>query len=188
MTIPSPFDAPDAWDTLAIGGLPFTGAFEFGGDLLTRKLDRRHSAGRDGARIRDRGYDLAEITLTLRLWESKHFEELDALVRLLFPRGADPTRRAAYSCPHPALALAGITEVYAKKMGALSQSSPTLWTTEIALVEYRAEAQQVAGRSRTRAVQQRPDLGANATAFTGTEAVPPAAATPPSTAGAADPD
>jgi hypothetical protein len=187
LTITSPIDDPESWDTLVIGGLSFTGAFEFGGDLLTRKLDRRHSAGRDGARIRDRGYDLAEITLTLRLWESKHFEQLDALVRLLFPRGADPTRRAAYSCAHPALALAGITEVYAKKMGSLTQGSPTLWTTEISLVEYRAEAQQ-AGRSRSRTVQQRPDLGANATAFSGTEAVPPAAATPPSAAGAADPD
>ena len=30
-SIPSPFDAPDAWDTLAIGGLLFSGAFEFGG-------------------------------------------------------------------------------------------------------------------------------------------------------------
>ena len=186
MTIPSPIDDPESWDTLVIGGLPFTGSFEFTGDVLTRKLDRRHSAGRDGARIRDKGYDLAEITLKLSLWEPAHFAELEALVRLLFPRGADTTRRAAYACAHPALALAGITEVYAKKMGALSQGSPTLWTTEIALVEYRAEAQ--AARSRSRTVQQRPDLGANATAFTGTEPAPPAAATPPSAAGAADPD
>lgn len=184
--IPSPIDEPEAWDTLVIGGLSFSGAFEFSGDLLTRKLDRRHSAGRDGARIRDRGYDLATIKLNLRLWEPKHFVELEALVRLLFPRGADVARRAAYACAHPALALAGITEVYARTMGALSQTSPTLWTTEIELVEYRAEAQ--AARSRSRTVQQRPDLGANATAFTGTEAVPPAAATPPSAAGAADPD
>lgn len=183
--IPSPIDDPEAWDALVIGGVAFTGAFEFTGDLLTRKLDRRHSAGRDGARIRDRGYDLATIKLSLRLWEPEHFAELEALVRLLFPRGADTTRRAAYSCVHPALALAGITEVYARTMGALSQTSPGLWTTEIELVEYREEAQQ---RSRTRRVQQRPDLGANATAFPGTEAVPPAAATPPSAAGAADPD
>lgn len=183
--IASPVDDPESWDTLVIGGLAFSGAFEFTGSVLTRKLDRRHSAGRDGARIRDRGYDLAEIKLNLRLWETKHFTELDALVRLLFPRGADVARRAAYACAHPALALAGITEVYAKSMEALSQTSPGLWTTTIDLVEYRAEAQQ---RSRSRTVRQRPDLGANRTAFTGTEAVPPAAATPPSTAGAADPD
>lgn len=185
--IPSPIDQPEAWDTLVIGGIGFSGGFEFTGSVLTRKLDRRHSAGRDGARIRDRGYDLAEIKLNLRLWEPEHFDELEALVRLLFPRGADVARRAAYACAHPALALAGITEVYAKSMETLSQSSPTLWTTTIDLVEYRAEAQ-ASRTSRSRTVQQRPDLGANRTAFAGTEAVPPAAATPPSAAGAADPD
>lgn len=184
--IPAPTDSPDAWDALTIGGVQFSGGFEFTGTLLKRKLDSRHAAGRDGARIRDRGYDLAEIRLALRLWEPTHFEELEALVRLLFPRGADVTRRAAYACAHPALALAGITEVYAKSMEAVTQTSPGLWTTTLDLVEYRAEAQTSSSRSRT--VRQRPDLGANATAFTGTEPAPPAAATPPSAAGAADPD
>lgn len=180
-----PLTSPAAWDELTLGGVRFTGGFEFSGDVLVRKLDRRHAAGRDGARIRDRGYDLAKIRLQLRCWQPQHFEELDALVRLLFPRSADTTRRAAYACPHPALALAGIAEVYAERMSALTQSSPTLWTTDIDLVEYRADAQQ---RSRSRTVRQRPDLGANATAFTGTEPSPPAAATPPSAAGAAEPD
>ena len=180
-----PITSSSAWDTLTIGGLSFSGGFELSGDVLVRKLDRRHSAGRDGARVRDRGYDLAKIRLTLRCWEREHFDELEAIVRLLFPRSADTTRRAAYSLPHPALALAGIAEVYAERMSTLTQSSPTLWTTDIDLVEYRAEAQQ---RSRSRTVRQRPDLGANRTAFTGTEAAPPAAAAPPSTSGAADPD
>lgn len=180
-----PLTSPAAWDALSIGGLAFTGGFEFSGDVLVRKLDRRHAAGRDGARVRDRGYDLAKIKLQLRCWEPQHFEELDALVRLLFPRSADTSRRAAYSCPHPALALAGIAEVYAERMSALTQSSPSLWTTDIDLVEYRPEVQ---AASRSRTVQQRPDLGANRTAFTGTEPSPPAAAAPPSTSGAADPD
>lgn len=180
-----PITSSSAWDTLTIGGLSFSGGFELSGDVLVRKLDRRHSAGRDGARVRDRGYDLAKIRLTLRCWEREHFDELEAIVRLLFPRSADTTRRAAYSLPHPALALAGIAEVYAERMSTLTQSSPTLWTTDIDLVEYRAEAQQ---RSRSRTVRQRPDLGANRTAFTGTEAAPPAASAPPSTSGAADPD
>ncbi len=184
--IVSPLEDPLSWDTLVIGGVTFTGGFEFTGDLFTRKLDRRHSSGRDGARIRDRGYDLAEIKLTLHLWETKHFEEFETLVRLLFPRGADTTRRAAYSCTHPVLAVAGITEVYARKLSVLTQTAPSLWSSELTLVEYRPEPP--SHRSRTRTVRQEPDIGANATAFTGTEPVPPAAATPPSAAGAADPD
>lgn len=186
MSIPDPITAPDAWDKLVIGGVEFRGGFEFDGELLKRKLDRRHSAGRDGARVRDRGYDLAKIKLSLSLWEPEHFSDLEALTRLLFPRDADVTRRAAYACAHPALALAGISEVYGEAAGALKQTSPGLWSVTLDLVEYRPDAQQRAGRSR--AVAARPDLGANATAFTGTEPAPPAAATPPSASGAADPD
>lgn len=176
MTIPSPISNPEAWDTLTIGGLSFSGGFEFSGEVLKRKLDHRHSAGRDGARIRDRGYDLAEIKLSLRCYQTLHFEQLGALVALLFPRGADPAQRAAYACAHPALAIAGITEVYAKVMDTLHQTSPGLWETTIDLVEYRAAA----NRTVAHRVTQRPSIAAsNPTAFTGTEAAPP---TPPSAA------
>ena len=177
MTVPSPFAAPDTWDSLKIGGVSFTGTFEFAGDLIVKKLDHRHSAGRDGARIRDRGYDLARIKLRLDITEDRHFTELAALVRLLFPRDADTTRRAAYACSHPALALAGIAEIYASKLGALKPTDSGRWTVDVDLVEYRPDAQQTQSRSRT--VQQRPDLGANRTAFTGVTAAP-ATPTPPS--------
>lgn len=178
MTAPNPFDNADVWDTLNIGGCGFGGAFEFSGDALKRRLDRRHASGRDGAHIRDRGYDIAELTLTLKLWESGHWSDLEALVALLFPRSADATRRNAHSCAHPALALAGITEVYATGMDVPKQTSPTLWEVTIKLVEYRPEAP----RNVSRTPRAQPDIGANRTAFTGTEPAPPAP-TPPSTPG-----
>lgn len=178
--IPSPFTDAATWDTLTIGGVSFRGTFEFSGEVLKRRLDTRHAAGRDGARIRDKGYALAELTLTLRAWEPEHWDDLTALVALLFPRGTDPTRRNAHSCAHPALALAGISELYATSMDAPRQTEAGLWEVSIKLVEYRHEAQQSRNVSRTPAAQ--PDLGANRTAFTGTEAAPPAP-TPPSTPG-----
>lgn len=177
---PSPFDDPESWDALSIGGVTFSGAFEFSGEVLKRKLDRRHAAGRDGARIRDKGYELATLTLTLRVYEPPHWTDLEALVALLFPRGTDSTRRNAHACAHPALALAGITEVYATAMDAPRQTEPTVWEVSIKLVEYRPEAQQSHNVSRTPRAQ--PDIGANATAFTGTEAAPPAP-TPPAAPG-----
>jgi hypothetical protein len=136
VTIPSPISNPEAWGRLVIGGVEFRGAFEFSGDALKRKLDHRHSASRDGARIRDRGYDLAKIKLALRCYEDEHFEDLEALVRLLFPRDADATRRAAYACTHPALAVAGITEVYAESMDVLHmvEERGRVWGTTIDLV------------------------------------------------------
>jgi hypothetical protein len=180
VTLPSPLSNPEAWDRLVIGGVEFRGAFEFSGDALKRKLDHRHSASRDGARIRDRGYDLAKIKLSLRCYEDEHFEDLEALVRLLFPRDADATRRAAYACTHPALAVAGITEVYAESMDVLHmvEERGRVWGTTIDLVEYRPEAQRRVGRT----VQRRPDLSQNRTAFTGLQPIPPPAAPSTSTA------
>lgn len=182
--IPDPFTDPDSWDTLTIGGVSFGGTFKFDGKLLARKLDRRHAAGRDGARIRDKGYEIAEITLTLTCFEAQHWYDLEALVALLFPRGADPSRRNAHACPHPVLALAGITEVYAVSMDAPQQSMEGAgrWDVTIHLVEYRPEAQ----RNVSRTPRSVPEIGSNATALTGTEAAPPTPPTPPATPGPND--
>ena len=68
----NPFIDPDAWDTLVIGGVGFAGQHEWSGDVLKRRLDRRHAPGRDGARVRDKGYDLAELELTLKCTAAKH--------------------------------------------------------------------------------------------------------------------
>lgn len=178
--IPSPFADAATWDVLDIGGVTFSGAFVFSGTALKRKLDRRHSPGRDGARIRDKGYDLAELSLSLRCYEEEHWTEAQALIALLFPRGGDATRRNAHACNHPALALAGITKVYATEMDTPAVDDQTKAVAiSIKLVEYRDAAQVRRNVSRRPAVA--PDIGANRTAFTGTEAVPPAAPTPPAT-------
>jgi len=175
--IPSPFDEPDAWDTLDVGGVTFSGWFKFSGTALKRKLDRRHAPGRDGARVRDKGYDLAELTLTLRCIEPEHWRELEALVALLFPRSADASRRDAHDCHHPALALAGITRVYATEMEVPDPDDKGAVNVTIKLVEHR----DLPRRNVSRTPRAAPDIGANATAFTGVEAAPPAAPTPPAT-------
>lgn len=175
MSIANPFTNPDAWDTLVIGGVTFRGQHQWSGTVLKRKLDRRHAAGRDGARLRDKGYDVAELELTLKCTTAEHWDDLCALVALLFPRGVDSTRRLAHACGHPALALAGIHEVYPVSMDSVRQTEPTVWEASIKLTEYSTAAQaNVSHRPRAA-----PDIGSTATAFTGTEAAPPAAPTPP---------
>ena len=183
MTIPSPFVDAETWDALTLGGVRFRGTFEWGGDLIKRKLDRRHAAGRDGATVRDKGYDLAEIDLTLTVIDSDQWEDLQALVGVVFPRSTTPRARNALTCAHPQLALAGITTLYGTSMGPLQQSSPTKWTVTMKFVEHRASAQ--GGRSVSRTPPVAPDLGSNATAFTNTEPAP--APTPPPTPGPAAP-
>jgi hypothetical protein len=173
VTVPSPFADPESWDQLTIGGQRFRGTFHWGGDLIKRKLDHRHAAGRDGARVRDKGYDLAELDLTLTITTDDEWSDFVALVALVFPRAATPTTRNAHGCAHPELALAGITEIYGTSMGPPTQASPTKWEVTLKFVEYRAVAQ--ARRNVSRTPQAAPDLGANnPTAFG-----PPAPTSPP---------
>ena len=183
MSIPSPFDDAETWDTLVLGGARFRGTFEWGGELIKRKLDRRHAAGRDGARVRDKGYDLAEIDLTLTVTSSEEWEDLQAIIALVFPRAASPGSRNALTCTHPALALAGISKLYGTSMGPLSQSSPTKWTVTLKLAEYRDPP--TGGTSVSRTPRPAPDIGANRTAFSGTEQAP--APTPPPAPGPSAP-
>lgn len=165
-TLPSPLADPTPWDAPRIAGVAWTGGFTARGDLLKRKLDARGAAGRDGARIRDRGYDLAEIDLTLTLYADEHFDQLAQIVSSMFPRSTDTTRRVAWPVVHPALAFAGITEVYAKSLGALEGPDEAMrWTVSISCVEYRPEAQRSTAHRPRAAAQTAPDLGANRTAF-----------------------
>lgn len=171
---PSPFVDPESWDTLILGGQQFRGTFRWGGDLIKRKLDHRHAAGRDGARVRDKGYDLAEVDLTLTITNDDEWQDMLALVALVFPRSATPTARNAHACAHPELALAGISELYGVSMGPVTEANPTKYEVTMKFVEYRAGAQTNTSRT-PRAV---PDLSANnPTAFTGTAPAPPP--TPP---------
>lgn len=175
-TLPSPLADPTPWDAPRIAGVSWTGGLEIGGDLLKRKLDTRPSAGRDGARIRDRGYDLAEIDLTFTLYKTEHFGQLSQIVSALFPRSTDTTRRRAWPVVHPALGFAGITEIYGKALGALKGPDEQMrWTIQVSCVQYRPEAQRTTAHRPTAATAA-PDLGANATAFDRqVERAPPAA-------------
>ena len=62
------------------------------------------------------------------IWEANHVWLIFVIVLLFtgFPRAFYALGEALFVPFH--LALAGITEVYAKSMETLSQSSPTLWT------------------------------------------------------------
>ena len=179
MSVVDPYSAPQAWDTLSIEGLTLTCSFEWSGDAIKRKLDRRHAPGRDGARIRDKGYDLAKIKLSLTLYEAQHFTELADLVALLFPRGGPTNRRAAVRCGYPTLAIAGITQLYPESMGMLKQETAGTgkWTVEIDFTEFRPAAN--APRAHVvRSAPSTPSVPVNAAIAAATTAAPSASFQP----------
>lgn len=133
----------EAWQGITLGTVRFTGEVKLSGAALKKKLDRRRAPGADGARIVDRGFDLAEITLHLRGWEEPdgsgddHLAQLDAIQEAAFPRGGPATRRNALDVVHPALNRAGITQLYFTEAGLLEDQEDGSFTQEFKAVEYR---------------------------------------------------
>jgi hypothetical protein len=114
-TLVVPHDAGvSAWDTIRIGGVTYTGVVKVSGDGLKKKIDKRKAAGADGARIVDKGFDLADFTIRLEGWLPEHGPMLERIMRMACPRGPSVGAHARVSQPieYPSLAACDITEVY----------------------------------------------------------------------------
>lgn len=109
-------DAPDAWDTIIIAGAVMPGHAIVSGDGISRDIDLKKSPGRDGARLRDRGYQNAKFSIEIQVWEADQLEELQRRLEDLQPKRRGGTRNAL-DVAHPALAMLGITAMYVEGIG-----------------------------------------------------------------------
>ncbi len=78
-------EAPDPWDVLKLGGRTVPGITEITG-RAGRKIDIRSPPGGDGARVRDRGYEPAQLEARVRVWTKAQLEELHELLAEIHPR------------------------------------------------------------------------------------------------------
>lgn len=109
-------DSDSAWDRITLGGIAFGGLAEVDGDALKRRITRHRASGSNGSRLTDRGLDTVEVTIRLIAWTDEHAEELDRLRDILVPRTRPTRGRVAVAVSHPALAWAGITQLYASEV------------------------------------------------------------------------
>lgn len=134
----------DAWNRFVVGGVTFTGEVEISGDAIKKKLDRRRRSGSDGGTSVDRGRDMRHATVKLTAFDDEHLLQLER-IRLV----ADPAatqRRNALAVTHPALAFAGIGQVYVESMSLPKPSNKLGVEVEIKLREHREPT----NRNRTR--------------------------------------
>lgn len=85
--MPIPFwdDAPGAWETLSLGGVTLPGLASVSG-RVARKMDTRSRAGADGATVRDRGYEPAQIEIHVKVWTAEQLEQLTNVLATIHPR------------------------------------------------------------------------------------------------------
>ncbi len=128
-----------AWDRIRIGGVLFEGKVDVDGTPWKKKRDKRHSRGHNGARSVGAGYDLGEWTITLMAFDDATDAQLGELVDVV--TGGSPATQDlhALSIDHPALAVAGVSQVTFKEGDAPSPSGPggmLVW--KIKVEEYKA--------------------------------------------------
>lgn len=180
---PSPFAQPDLWDALGIAGVLFLGIVKVSGEPIGVDLDVRKHAGADGGTIRDKGFKLAKVKITLRIWDEETWVSFDGLLPAIDPR-RQAGRRTPVDIDHPSLAQRGVWKVYVESIGLPDVKDDG--SVEVAINALEFHPPSGANVARTARASASPDIGANRTAFTGLEQAPPSA-TPPSTTGAASP-
>lgn len=78
-------DTPDPWDVLVLGGLTVPGITTVTG-RASRKMDTRSGPGSDGARVRDKGYEPAQVEARNRIWRADQLAALTTLLATINPR------------------------------------------------------------------------------------------------------
>lgn len=173
-------DSDSPWDRIAFGTLAFGGVCEVDGDALKRKVTRHRASGSNGARITDRGLDTVEVTIKLIAWTDEHAAQLDAIRDLLIPRTRPTRGRSAVAVTHPALAWAGITQIYATEVSLPKVDGSRLVVT-VKATEYKEPAPGNATR-RARPATQDAQVASGVQALYSANPIPA-----PSASGAASP-
>lgn len=114
-TIPNWYEQADAWDAVIIQGFPLPG-LSHATATTGRKIDVRSVRGKDGARIRDGGYQPAKVEVECIVWDTNDLQVLSEAIEAIQPRGG--TARSPIQIQHPALAAIGISQVYVESIQA----------------------------------------------------------------------
>lgn len=156
-------NAPDLWDELRLGGVTLPGAARVR-VALRRKIDSRSAPGQNGARLIDKGADVAKLFVALTCdaedwynlsavsWRATYRRERrraytsvtsdqDGNVRVETPPYVRPGDRAPVRIEHPKAAVYGIEWVYVASLTDDGPDAHGLMTVSLELHEYIPDAQ-----------------------------------------------
>lgn len=175
MTTPFPKNNARAWDYIVIDGRRVPCLTDYPKTKRAKKTDAKSAFGRNGARVVDRGYGIAEVSVTVWLWTEEHFREWDAILAAILPP-AGTRQRNAVAIEHPTLAQLAINQIIVKSVGSIDAKGKGLFSVAFEALEYNPEAMRP--RSRGNATQVPRAQFATATALDGPQTTAPGASTP----------
>jgi hypothetical protein len=123
-----------SWDNVIIADRAMPCLTEYPDADAGRKLDAKSAPGSSGGVVRDLGYDLANVTFTLFMWESDHFRRLNELLSSVFPRAGK--RRDAVRVYHPVLEPLRIEYVVIQSISAIKRVQAQLFKCVLKSIEH----------------------------------------------------
>lgn len=126
----------DQWDRLVLGPSPLPGVWRVE-TAAVRKIDVKKAKGLDGERLKDEGYQNAQLVLTGKLVSLEAWALLQALLPTIHPKamGKVGAPRSALGITHPTTQFLGIDAVYVTEIGA-PQVDNGICTVVIKALEY----------------------------------------------------
>lgn len=143
-------DDPLAWDTLILNDEIWPGVCEISGAGVSRKVDVKKGKGEDGATLKDEGYDLARLSITLTIYSDGDWVELQRLLPTIHPRRKGGTR-TPISIVNPQCNLLGVSSIYIDKISIPKKpkSGDGLVELEMSAIEWVPEPAPVKGGAGT---------------------------------------
>ena len=103
-------DRSEEWDTITLGSYVLPGVWDVEDGNVKRVLDIKKAPGRDGATIKDEGYENGRLRLVGQLISNDDWKALQVVMRKLHPRKKG-TASQLLRIVHPKSALMGIHTV-----------------------------------------------------------------------------
>ncbi len=138
---------PKLWQVLRINDWDAPGVAQVE-CTIGRKLDDKSAGGSDGGTITDKGYTLAPVRVTLKIWTAQHWADMQDLLDKLQAR-RNLAQRDPVSMFHPAIACLGVEKVVLKDMGSPRPSStPGAYEVTFNFLEYNPPPRSASSRTR----------------------------------------
>lgn len=123
----------DSWDTIFLAGIQMPGLARIEGDLK-RMVDKKKASGVNGARVTHKGFDAAEFSIVVQLWEKSHLPAFEKIVALFKPKSGSAPK--SVDCYHPALEMLRITSCEILSISFLRHAGRGIYETTLKCIEW----------------------------------------------------
>lgn len=131
--------ADQTWQTFWLDEEPMPGVARVKGDL-TRKLEVKKTKGKDGANIKDNGYQPSKFTVELTIWNNDQWQSFQDMLPRIHPRKKGGVRDP-FKVAYPSLTLVGIHQAILESIKLPVPGDDFIATVEMAFIEKEAPAE-----------------------------------------------